>query len=117
MPNIAALLKDEISRLSRKEIRRQMGPMRKASAAHRRHIAALKREIARLEKSVAALGKRASAPAATAKDPETGAPMSESQLVDNLLTFLGAGHETTTPSAVSRSRKSSRRPMAATRVS
>ena len=72
MPNIAALLKDEISRLSRKEIRRQMGPMRKASAAHRRHIAALKREIARLEKSVAALGKRASAPAATAKDPDDG---------------------------------------------
>lgn len=32
---------------------------------------------------------------ASAKDPETGAPMSESQLVDNLLTFLGAGHETT----------------------
>lgn len=32
---------------------------------------------------------------ANAKDPETGAPMSESQLVDNLLTFLGAGHETT----------------------
>ncbi len=30
-----------------------------------------------------------------AQDPETGQPMSESQLVDNLLTFLGAGHETT----------------------
>jgi len=32
---------------------------------------------------------------ARAKDPETGAPMSEKQLVDNLLTFLAAGHETT----------------------
>lgn len=32
---------------------------------------------------------------AQARDPETGEPMSESQLVDNLLTFLGAGHETT----------------------
>jgi cytochrome P450 len=32
---------------------------------------------------------------ARAQDPETGAPMSEKQLVDNLLTFLGAGHETT----------------------
>lgn len=30
-----------------------------------------------------------------ARDPETGEPMSDSQLVDNLLTFLGAGHETT----------------------
>jgi len=32
---------------------------------------------------------------ARAKDPETGAPMSEKQLVDNLVTFLAAGHETT----------------------
>jgi cytochrome P450 len=32
---------------------------------------------------------------ARAQDPETGAPMSEDQLVDNLLTFLAAGHETT----------------------
>jgi cytochrome P450 len=30
-----------------------------------------------------------------ARDPETGAPMSDSQLIDNLLTFLAAGHETT----------------------
>jgi cytochrome P450 len=32
---------------------------------------------------------------ARAKDPETGEPMSEKQLVDNLVTFLAAGHETT----------------------
>jgi cytochrome P450 len=32
---------------------------------------------------------------ARAQDPETGAPMSERQLVDNLVTFLAAGHETT----------------------
>jgi cytochrome P450 len=32
---------------------------------------------------------------ARAQDPETGAPMSEKQLLDNLLTFLAAGHETT----------------------
>jgi cytochrome P450 len=30
-----------------------------------------------------------------ARDPETGAPMSDEQMVDNLLTFLAAGHETT----------------------
>lgn len=29
------------------------------------------------------------------RDPETGAAMSDKQLVDNLLTFLAAGHETT----------------------
>jgi cytochrome P450 len=32
---------------------------------------------------------------ARAQDPETGSPMSEKQLVDNLVTFLAAGHETT----------------------
>jgi cytochrome P450 len=32
---------------------------------------------------------------ARAQDPETGAPMSEKQLIDNLITFLAAGHETT----------------------
>src|SRR5262245_26416777 len=32
---------------------------------------------------------------ARAQDPETGAPMSEKQLIDNLVTFLAAGHETT----------------------
>jgi cytochrome P450 len=30
-----------------------------------------------------------------ARDPETGAPMAETQLIDNLLTLLEAGHETT----------------------
>jgi cytochrome P450 len=32
---------------------------------------------------------------AAAKDPETGMPMSDEQIVDNMLTFLAAGHETT----------------------
>ena len=31
----------------------------------------------------------------TAHDPETGAPMNEEQLIDNLLTFYLAGHDTT----------------------
>ncbi len=30
-----------------------------------------------------------------ARDPETGEPMPDKQLIDNLLTFLAAGHETT----------------------
>jgi cytochrome P450 len=35
---------------------------------------------------------------ARAQDPETGAPMSEKQLIDNLVTFLVAGHENTAKS-------------------
>ena len=30
-----------------------------------------------------------------ARDPETGAPMSDAAIIDNLLTFVAAGHETT----------------------
>ena len=32
---------------------------------------------------------------ASARDPDSGAPMSEERLIDNLVTFLAAGHETT----------------------
>jgi cytochrome P450 len=32
---------------------------------------------------------------ATARDPDSGSPMSDKQLIDNLVTFLAAGHETT----------------------
>src|SRR5262249_48884128 len=31
----------------------------------------------------------------SARDPETGEPMAETQLINNLLTLLAAGHETT----------------------
>lgn len=91
MPNIAAMLKDEISRLSRKEIRRQMLPLRRMSAAHRRHIAALKREIARLEKSVASLGKRgaAAAPATQAGDDGANAQRFQARGLVSLRARLG----------------------------
>lgn len=57
MPNIASALKAEIERLARKETKRQMGPVRKASAGHRRQIAGLKRELATLEKRIAAFAR------------------------------------------------------------
>jgi len=67
MANIGALLKDEISRLSRREIRRQTGALRKASTIYRRNIAALKRQIGKLERQVKLVGARATrAPAASA---------------------------------------------------
>ena len=46
MPNLAAVLKDEIRRLARKEIRAELAVTRKASAQYRRDIAALKRQVA-----------------------------------------------------------------------
>jgi len=61
MPNIAALLRSEISRLSRREIRKEVQPLRKAAAAHRREIAALKRLIASLDRRARAWAKTAAA--------------------------------------------------------
>ncbi len=67
--------------------------------------AVIARSAERMRGAVAALLVRRRAVGATgdditarmirARDPETGAPMSDAQIIDNLLTFLAAGHETT----------------------
>jgi len=63
MSNIASLLKAEISRISRREIRAQVQPLRKASAAYRREIAALKREVQNLRRQVSLVAKQTAKPA------------------------------------------------------
>ena len=50
MPNILSVLKQEILRLARKEIRKEIEGVKKATAQHRSEIAALKRRLAVLEK-------------------------------------------------------------------
>lgn len=73
MPNIATVLKTEISRVARKEARADTQPLKKASAHHRSDIAALKRRITALEQLVARLGKAAAkAPAAPVEQPGGG---------------------------------------------
>jgi DNA-binding transcriptional regulator YiaG len=52
MPSIGTVLKSEITRLSRKEIRAQVEPLRKANATYRRDIAELKRTVAQLQRLV-----------------------------------------------------------------
>lgn len=52
MPNIAALLKEEIARIARKEVRAQTEDVRKASAQYRSHIAGLRRRIDALEREL-----------------------------------------------------------------
>src|SRR5437773_9137687 len=59
MPNIGALLKQEIVRLARKESRAEVQATKKASAQYRRHIAALRRQVATLERQVALLRRSA----------------------------------------------------------
>ncbi len=57
MATITSLLKDEITRLARKEIRREIEGLKKASAHYRSDIAALKRRIAVLEQQQSRLSK------------------------------------------------------------
>jgi DNA-binding transcriptional regulator YiaG len=55
MSKIATILREEITRLARKEVKDQIEALRKANAQYRRDIAQLKREAASLSKQVAFL--------------------------------------------------------------
>lgn len=55
MPNLASILKEEITRLARKEVKAQVGVTKRASAQYRRHIAELKRLVQDLTKRLAFL--------------------------------------------------------------
>jgi DNA-binding XRE family transcriptional regulator len=58
MPNIGTVLREEISRLSRRESRSQVDATKKATAQHRRDIAALKRQVAQLQRQVTLLSRK-----------------------------------------------------------
>jgi DNA-binding transcriptional regulator YiaG len=74
MPNIASLLKTEISRVARKEVRAEIEPLRKASGQYRSSIAALKREVTALQRQLTSLQKKGGRQAAAVKEvgEETG---------------------------------------------
>ena len=59
MPNIAAVFKEEILRLARKEIHRQTNALRKVSAQHRKDIAEMKRRVTDLQRKVVPIEKQA----------------------------------------------------------
>jgi len=63
MPNLASVLRDEISRVARKEVRRETAVIKKASATYRAEIAGLKRQALEIERQLRRLG-RASGPSA-----------------------------------------------------
>lgn len=72
MPNIASVLKEEILRLARKEVRNETEGLKKASAQYRSEIAALKRRAASLEKQLQHLGKKDASKAAAPAGAEPG---------------------------------------------
>jgi DNA-binding transcriptional regulator YiaG len=57
MPNIAAVLKNEIARVAKKELRKEVESLRKAVSTHRAEIAALKRVIQEQHKALRGLQK------------------------------------------------------------
>lgn len=59
MPNIASVLKEEITRLVRKELKSETESLKKASARYRSEIAELKRRIASLEQQLKAAERHA----------------------------------------------------------
>jgi DNA-binding transcriptional regulator YiaG len=74
MPNIAAVLKSEIARIARKEVRTQTEEFRKSSAQYRTHIAALRKRIDELERQLKRVGKTSarSSQAADESDDDQG---------------------------------------------
>jgi DNA-binding transcriptional regulator YiaG len=76
MPNIAALLKSEIARVARKEVRAEIEPLRKANTQYRSSIASLKRKVEVLEKQLGRAKRQstqgaAASPAADEGDSDT----------------------------------------------
>ena len=74
MPNIASILKSEIARVARKEVRAEVESLKKAVNTHRSEIAALKRRAQALEQELKRIQKSQPKPEPLAA-PETGKPL------------------------------------------
>lgn len=73
MANIAALLKQEITRLVRKELRSETEALKKATTRYRAEIAELKRRVTRLEQQLKAIerqGRQRTVQAVPANEPD-----------------------------------------------
>jgi len=73
MPNVGQLLKDEIARISRREIKKATSALYKSSANFRGEIASLKRRNAELERAVKVLGRDRASSAAPSEVSATSA--------------------------------------------
>jgi DNA-binding transcriptional regulator YiaG len=58
MANIGSLLKQEIVRLARKEVRAESASSKRAASTHRKQLSELKRRMQQLEREVSALRKQ-----------------------------------------------------------
>jgi len=75
MPNVASVLKEEITRLARSEIKKQVDPLKKRIQELRKTVTEQKKHIAALEKAQSQGAKRAKkAPDVAPPTAEEGAP-------------------------------------------
>lgn len=76
MPNIAAVLKTEIARVARKELRAELGSLQKSVSRYRSQIAQLRKTVEGLERDLKRQAGRAKArQAEAAADEESGASL------------------------------------------
>ena len=71
MPNIASVLKEEITRLVRRQLRGETESLKKASSRYRSEIAALKRRVDALERQISRLERMVPKKAAPVVDGES----------------------------------------------
>ena len=102
MPNIASILKAEISRVARKEIRAEVELLRKTTSSQRTEIASLKRRLREVEllikKSARASTKRAAVvqaatPTDTAEDVAEGLRFRAAGLAKNRKRLALSAHD------------------------
>ncbi len=74
MSNVASVLKEEIARVARKEIRRESSSLKKSSTIHRSEIAALKRRVRELERQLRRLGRVGDSAKPTAANEDSVSP-------------------------------------------
>jgi DNA-binding transcriptional regulator YiaG len=72
MANLTSLLRDEITRLAKRQINAEIVPLKKRWAQQRRVIASLKEECSTLRREVAQLSKRAHQASATQVSSDAG---------------------------------------------
>ena len=75
MPNIASILKAEIARVARKEVRAEIEGLRKSANVYRSEIAALKKRTQLLEQQLRKVAKAVPEPAATPEDASQNTKM------------------------------------------
>jgi DNA-binding transcriptional regulator YiaG len=75
MPNIAAVFKEEIARIARKELRQETEALKKSVSTLRSQLAAAKKQLQEQDRQLRALRKSASRSAERDAEPSTDRPL------------------------------------------